>query len=56
MAKINVNRTVRDDYTKFVAEKSGRLELTVLKLQAVDVYTRSITRFMEEVLESAGKA
>lgn len=53
--KINLNRTVRDDYTKFVAENAGRLELTVLKMQAVDVYAKSIMRMMD-VLGSSGKA
>ncbi|KAL2860805.1 class II fructose-bisphosphate aldolase [Aspergillus lucknowensis] len=42
VAKINVNRAVRDEYTKFVAENAGKLELTVLKVQAVDIYTKSI--------------
>lgn len=54
--KVNVNRTVRDDYTKFVAENAGKLELTVLKVRAVEVYTDSIKRVMREVFDSAGKA
>ncbi|KAE8159874.1 ketose-bisphosphate aldolase [Aspergillus tamarii] len=52
--KINLNRTVRDDYTDFVAEKAGSLELTVLKVQAVEIYTRSIERMMD-VLGSSGR-
>lgn len=55
MVKINVNRTVLDEYTGFVAENAGKLELTILKMRAVDVYVQSITRFMTEVLNSAGK-
>ena len=55
MTKINLNRTVRDEYTEFVAQNAGKLELTVLKMQAVDVYTRSISRVMEGFLGSAGK-
>lgn len=55
MAKINVNRTVRDEYTRFVADNAGTLELTVLKMRAVDVYVQSITRFMTEVLGSGGR-
>lgn len=56
MVKINLNRTVRDDYTKFVAENAGKLELTVLKAKAVEVYAKSVERVMREVLDSAGKA
>lgn len=53
--KINLNRTVRDDYSKFVAENAGRLELTSLKEQAVEVYAKSIMRMMD-VLGSSGRA
>lgn len=52
--KINLNRTVRDDYTEFVAQNAGSLELTVLKVQAVEVYAKSIERMMD-VLGSAGR-
>lgn len=55
MTKINVNRAVRDEYTAFVAENSGKLELTVLKERAVDVYTKSVERMMD-LLKSSGKA
>ncbi|OGM47406.1 fructose-bisphosphate aldolase [Aspergillus bombycis] len=55
VSKINVNRTVRDDYTKFVAENAGKLELTVLKVQAVDVYAKSVQRVMD-LFRSSGKA
>ena len=51
--KINLNRTVRDDYTDFVAEKAGSLELTVLKVQAVEIYARSIERMMDILGSSA---
>ncbi|KAG6368428.1 hypothetical protein INS49_002635 [Diaporthe citri] len=54
--KVNVNRTVRSDYTKFVAENAGKLELTVLKVRAVEIYTESIKRVMQDVFDSAGKA
>lgn len=52
--KINLNRTVRDDYTQFVAEKSGSLELTVLSEQGVEIYSKSIERMMD-VFGSSGK-
>jgi len=55
MSKINLNRTVRDAYTRFVAEKAGTLELTVLKEQGVELYAQQIERMMD-VLGSAGKA
>lgn len=54
-SKINVNRTVRDDYTNFVAANAGKLELTVLKIQGVDIYTKSIERVMD-LFRSSGKA
>ena len=53
--KINMNRTVRDEYTEFVAENAKRLELTTLKLESVEIYQRSIERMMD-VLKSSGKA
>lgn len=56
MVKVNLNRTVRDEYTKFVTDNAGRLELTVLKMKAVEVYQASIERVMRDVLYSAGKA
>ncbi|RSL84365.1 hypothetical protein CEP52_016461 [Fusarium oligoseptatum] len=56
MVKVNLNRTVRDEYTKFVTDNAGRLELTVLKMEAVEVYQASIERVMRDVLYSAGKA
>ncbi|KAH8901778.1 fructose-bisphosphate aldolase [Thozetella sp. PMI_491] len=56
VVKINLNRTVRDDYTKFVAENAGILELTVLKMKATEVYTQSIQRVMVDFLDSAGRA
>ncbi|KAE8327897.1 ketose-bisphosphate aldolase [Aspergillus sergii] len=52
--KINLNRTVRDDYTDFVSEKAGSLELTVLKVQAVEIYAKSIERMMD-ILGSSGR-
>ncbi|KAM0550190.1 hypothetical protein ACHAPJ_009038 [Fusarium lateritium] len=56
MLKINLNRTVRDEYTQFIADNSGSLELTVLKMKAVEVYQKSIERVMKDVVYSAGKA
>lgn len=53
--KINLNRTVRDKYTRFVTENSGKLELTNLKMASVEIYTKSIERMMD-VLKSSGKA
>lgn len=55
MAKVNLNRNVRDGYTKFVAENAGRLELTILKQQGVEVYRKDIGRAMD-MLRSSGKA
>lgn len=55
MRKVNLNRNVRDGYTAFVAEQAGKLELTVLKMQALDVYAKGIERMMD-VLGSSGKA
>ncbi|CEJ61431.1 Putative Fructose/tagatose bisphosphate aldolase [Penicillium brasilianum] len=52
--KINLNRTVRDDYTEFVAKNAGSLELTVLSVQGVDIYTKSVERMMD-VLGSSGR-
>ncbi|BAE56672.1 unnamed protein product [Aspergillus oryzae RIB40] len=52
--KINLNRTVRDDYTDFVAKKASSLELTALKVQAVEIYAKSIERMMD-VLGSSGR-
>lgn len=54
--KVNLNRTVRDGYTKFVAQNAARLELTTLKAQAVEVYAKSIERVMRDVLGSANRA
>ncbi|KAH8891197.1 aldolase [Thozetella sp. PMI_491] len=55
MSKVNVNRTVRDGYTAFVAENAGKIELTNLKVAAVEVYTKDIERIMD-VFGSTGKA
>lgn len=55
MSKINVNRTVRDDYTQFMAENSGKLEFTVLKVKGVEIYTKSVERVMD-LFRSSGKA
>lgn len=56
MVKINLNKTVRDEYTSFMAENAGKLELTVLKVRAVEIYAESISRAMKEILDSAGRA
>lgn len=55
MSKVNVNRTVRDNYTAVVAEHAGKLELTVLKARAVEIYAESVERVMK-LFGSAGKA
>ncbi|GFN21284.1 class II fructose-bisphosphate aldolase [Aspergillus tubingensis] len=52
--KINLNRTVRDDYTRFIAENAGSMELTVLSMQGVEVYAQSVERMMD-VLGSSGR-
>lgn len=51
--KVNLNRTVRDEYTRFVAENAGSLELTVLSMKGVGIYAKSIERMMD-VLGSSG--
>lgn len=56
IVKINLNRTVRDEYTEFVAAQAGKLELTVLKMKAVDIYAESISKAMQGFLGSAGMA
>ncbi|KAI1875434.1 hypothetical protein JX265_004492 [Neoarthrinium moseri] len=56
VVKINLNRAVRDEYTKFVASHAGSLELTELKEESVEIYARSIERMMDEVLGSSGRA
>ncbi|GKZ29744.1 hypothetical protein AbraIFM66950_006371 [Aspergillus brasiliensis] len=53
--KININRNARDEYTKFVAENAGRLELTTLKEQSVAIYQKSVESLMD-VLGSSGRA
>ncbi|KAH9985275.1 fructose-bisphosphate aldolase [Xylariaceae sp. FL0662B] len=55
IVKINLNRTVRDDYTRYVAENAGKLELTTLKMKATEVYMQSIQRAMKDILDSAGR-
>ncbi|OTA52561.1 aldolase [Hypoxylon sp. EC38] len=54
--KINMNRTVRDEYTDFIAKNAGKLELTTLKIRGVEIYAKSIERVMRNVVGSAGKA
>lgn len=56
IVKINLNRGVREDYTEFVAQNAGKLELTTLKARGVEVYAASIERAMRGFLRSAGKA
>lgn len=53
--KVNLNRTVRNKYMKFLAEESGKLELTQLQEKGVQIYSEEIERLMR-VLGSAGKA
>ncbi|KAI9927133.1 hypothetical protein ASPWEDRAFT_165588 [Aspergillus wentii DTO 134E9] len=52
--KINLNRTVRDEYTSFVTQNAGSLELTMLQMQGVEVYAKSIERMMD-VFGSSGR-
>lgn len=54
--KVNLNKTVRDEYTEFIAQNAGKLELTTLKIRGVEVYSQSIQRVMQNVLGSADKA
>lgn len=56
VVKINLNKTVRNEYTDFVTQNAGKLELTVLKTRAVEVYAGTIERAMKDILGSAGKA
>lgn len=53
--KVNLNKTVRRKYTKFVAENAGKLELTALKMKAVEIYAREIAEMMD-LLGSSKKA
>ncbi|KAF2135834.1 uncharacterized protein K452DRAFT_280955 [Aplosporella prunicola CBS 121167] len=55
VAKINLNRTVRDPYTGFVAANAGSLELTALKERSVEVYAKSIERMLD-VIGSSGQS
>jgi len=52
--KINLNCIVRDEYTQFVGNNAGTLELTALQVEGVKVYSHSIERMMG-VLGSAGR-
>ena len=56
MRKVNHNRKVRERYMKFVEENSGKLELTELQTQGVQIYSEGIEREMRETLGSARKA
>ncbi|WVW80704.1 hypothetical protein I302_102690 [Kwoniella bestiolae CBS 10118] len=55
MVKINQNRTVRENYMKFIGDNSSKLELTKLQEQGVEIYSREVERFMG-VAGSVGKA
>lgn len=55
VAKININRNARDDYTAFVAGNAGKLQLTKLKEEGVKVYTHSVERVMR-LFRSSGMA
>lgn len=52
--KVNLNKTVRHEYGKFVGENSKKLELTKLQEKGVEVYTSEIAALMD-VLGSSGK-
>ncbi|KAK2795052.1 hypothetical protein FQN51_000568 [Onygenales sp. PD_10] len=55
MRKINQNRNVRNEYHKFLQENAGRVELTVMQSDGVEVYSQGIERLMR-VMGSDGKA
>ena len=55
VVKVNLNRTVRDGYSTFVAENVGKIEFTRLTEQAVEVYAQDIEGMMG-VLGSVGRA
>jgi len=56
MIKINQNRSVREEYHKYIAENCRVVELTKLQSQGVEVYSGGVQRMMVEVFKSAGRA
>lgn len=56
MVKINQNRSIRNEYHRYLAANSSLTELTRMQEEAVEQYSRGIERFMVEVFGSAGKA
>src|SRR4051794_8668595 len=56
VVKINENRTVRNRYMEFLAGNSGKMELTQLQMEGVEIYSQEIERMMRDVFMSAGRA
>jgi fructose-bisphosphate aldolase class II len=55
VVKMNQNRNVRLGYHEYVEENCGKVELTELQSQGVEVYSKGIEEMMH-VFRSAGKA
>lgn len=55
VTKININRGVRDPYTAFMAENMGKMDITELQVEAVDVFATACERIMG-VFGCLGKA
>ncbi|KAK2794052.1 hypothetical protein FQN51_000961 [Onygenales sp. PD_10] len=55
MSKINQNQTVAQGYLGFLRDNAGKLKLTELQSEGVEVYSKDIEKFMG-VIGSAGKA
>lgn len=56
MVKINQNRTIREEYHRFMSDNVSKMDLTRLQTHAVEEYSKGVERYMVEVFGSAGKA
>ena len=45
--KVNLNKSVRQKYGKFLADNAGRMELTELTQTAVDLYAEEVGELMD---------
>lgn len=45
--KVNLNKSVRQKYGKFLADNAGRMELTKLTQTAVDLYAEEVGELMD---------
>lgn len=55
MRKVNQNRNVRHGYDDFLQENAGKMDLTKLQTEGVEIYSRGIERLMR-VMGSDGKS